>query len=170
MKEVLGSLWANIFKKSGKGEKAVREVLRQMPMFKDLKNRELFQLERILHRRDYNVGETIFNQGDPGLGMYIIEEGVVDIVAGSERQQLAELKAGDFFGELALLDDTPRTAAALAKTPCRLLCFFQPDLFDLLERTPRSGIKILFNLARILGERLIRANESLQDLRKDGRV
>lgn len=166
MDEKTSSLWGNIFKNRQKGRDTVGDVLKRIPMFGDLKNRDLLQIERILHRREYLAEEVIFTEADPGLGMYMIEDGIVDIVAGPGRQHLAELKAGEFFGELSLLDDSPRTASALARTSCKLLCFFQPDLFDLLDRNPRLGVKILFNLARVIGERLKRANETMQELKR----
>jgi CRP-like cAMP-binding protein len=169
MHEKTNSLWGNIFKTRQKERDSVCNVLKKIPMFGDLKNRELLQIERILHRREYRADEVIFTEGDPGLGMYIIEDGDVDIVSGPERQHLAGLKPGEFFGELSLLDDSPRTASAIAKTSSKLISFFQPDLFDLLDRNPRLGVKILLNLARVIGDRLKRANETLQDLKRNVR-
>lgn len=162
----MNTIWGNIFKLKQKEEDEICSVLRKVPMFEDLDARELGQIERILHRREYRSEETIFLQGDPGLGMYIIEEGSVDIVSEPSKQVLAELEAGEFFGELALLDESPRTATAVAKTPCRMLCFFRPDLLDLIERSPRLGVKILFRLARILGERLKKTNLQMHELNK----
>jgi CRP/FNR family transcriptional regulator, cyclic AMP receptor protein len=167
MHEKTNSLWGNIFKSCQKEGNAVSDVLKKIPMFGNLKNRELLQIERILHRREYHANEAVFFEGDPGLGMYIIEDGIVDIVSGSVRQPLADLQHGEFFGELSLLDDAPRTASAIARTPCKLLCFFQPDLFDLLGRNPRLGVKILLNLASVIGERLKKANETMQELKRN---
>ncbi|OPX34594.1 hypothetical protein B1H10_03275, partial [candidate division KSB1 bacterium 4484_188] len=70
------------------------------------------------------------------------------------------------FGELALLDDSPRSASAVAKTDCKMLGFFQPDLFGVIERNPRLGIKIVLRLAKIIGERLKAANIENQQMRQ----
>lgn len=156
----MNSLWGNIFNSAQKEER-VRNILKKIPVFEDLNNRDLAAVERILHRREYNTDETIFLQGDPGMGMYIIESGNVSIVGGAARNVFAELKDGEFFGELALLDESPRTATAVAKTPCKILCFLQPDMLDMIERNPRLGVKILLTLSRTIGERLKKCNEQV---------
>jgi CRP/FNR family transcriptional regulator, cyclic AMP receptor protein len=165
MRDKPDSFWGNIFKTDRPSNKAEWELLKKIPIFGEMGSRELLQIDGILHRREYSANETIFIEGDPGLGMYIIEEGIVEILCGPDRQCLAELKGGEFFGELSLLDDSPRTASAVAKTRCKLLSFFQPDLFDFLDRKPRLGIKITVNLARVIGERLRRSNEALREFR-----
>jgi len=166
----MNSLWGNVFKARKKEEDTVRDILQRLPIFEGLGKRELNRIERILHRREYAQDEVIFFQGQPGLGMYIIEEGTVDIVSGPEKCRLAELDSGEFFGELALLDDSPRTATAVARTYCKMLCLFKPDLFDLIDRNTRLGVKILTRLAAGIGERLRKTNEDLTELTKSGGV
>ncbi len=157
----MNTLWGNVFKNGKKERQDVRDILKGIPVFEELGAKELFQIGRILHEREFRADEAVFRQGDPGVGMYIIAEGEVLIRTDPSGQVLAELEAGEFFGELSLLGDAPRTASAIARTPCRLLCFFQPDLLDLLERHPRLGVKILFRLAKTIGERLRKTNECL---------
>jgi len=139
--------------------KKIREILKSIPIFDGLSKRELTSVERILHERHYQTDEIIFRQEEPGMGMYIIESGTVGIVSEPASMQFSELHVGDFFGELALLDEAPRSATAVAKSPCRVFGFFQPDLFSLVERDPRLGVKIVLRLAQIIGSRLRRANE-----------
>ena len=74
---------------------------------------------------------------------------------------LAELEKGEFFGELALFDDEPRSANAIAIEDCKLLGFFTQDLMILQERNPVLGHKIMFNLGGHLGERLRKTNHML---------
>lgn len=162
-------LWGNIFRSgniNGKVTNDVCAVLAKVPVFEELSSRELHQIERILHRREYRQDEVIFLQGDPGLGMFIIEEGDVAIVLEPERHTLAELHEGEFFGELGLLDETPHTATAISLTQSKMLCFFYPDLLGLLDRNPRLGVKVLFRLARTIGKRLKKTNEYLRDMNR----
>ena len=146
--------WSNIFKKVDKKEQSISSVLSKIPVFKDLTSRELRAIERILHRRVYKTDEVVFHENDPGVGMYIIESGKIYIKLGKEEKVLAVLSNGDFFGEMALLLESPRTASAIAHEPTKLLGFFQPDLFSLLETKPKTGNKILLHLAQMIAERL----------------
>ena len=145
------SLWANIFKHYNQADENTINVIRKIPIFEDLSGKDLREIERILHHRLYKKDELIFRQGDAGVGMYIIEKGEVAIRLEPAGIVVAELSNGEFFGELALLDDSPRSASAVAKTDCKMLGFFQPDLFGVIERNPRLGIKIVLRLAKIIG-------------------
>jgi CRP/FNR family cyclic AMP-dependent transcriptional regulator len=159
----MSMFWENIFKFRQKKIHEIDRILLKIPIFYDLNHRELRQIKDILHQREYKRHEAIFNQGDVGLGMYIIEKGTVNIVAEPESHLLAKLSDGDFFGELALLDDAPRSAAAVTETPCTMLCFFKPELLDLIDRNPKLGSKILFRLAWTIGERLKTTNEQIKE-------
>jgi CRP-like cAMP-binding protein len=161
----MASLWNNIFRpRPAAGKHA---LLRRVPMFADLDWRELDEVEKILYHRTYDAGEVIFRQTDPGVGMYVIERGRVAIVHEPTGRPLAELVDGDFFGEIALLNETPRSARATATAPTTLYGLFQPELYDLFERLPRLGVKLLLPLAQILGARLIRADDELQTLHEE---
>ena len=160
----MSKLWENIFKIRKKQIDQIDEVLMKIPVFQDLDRGELRKIRHILHQREYKKNEAIFNEGDVGLGMYIIIGGSVEIVCTPERHVLAELGEGDFFGELSLLDDSLRSASAIAMSPCRILCFFKPELLDLIERNPKLGSKILFKLAWTISERLKSTNEQLREL------
>ncbi|MEI6306418.1 MAG: cyclic nucleotide-binding domain-containing protein [Deltaproteobacteria bacterium] len=157
--------WARIFGyKSGQKSDDVNttiDLLARVPLFEDLSRRELAALERILHRREYICGEMIFREGERGMGMYIVQKGKVAITSEAENQELFELKDGDFFGEVALLDESPRSATAVAKTDCSVFGFFQPDLFGIIARDSRLGVKIVLRVARFVGQRLRQANERM---------
>jgi CRP/FNR family cyclic AMP-dependent transcriptional regulator len=157
----MNKLWENIFKIRQKQIDKIDDILIKIPIFQDLNQGELKKIKHILHQREYNKGEVIFNEGDVGLGMYIITGGSVKIACGPQSHILAELSEGDFFGELSLLDDSPRSASAITKTPCRILCFFKPELLDLIDRNPKLGSRILFKLAWTISERLKSTNEQL---------
>jgi len=160
------TMWGNIFRKDDKQEASIYTVLAKIPIFQDLNKKELKAIERILHRRTYNADEVIFKEGDPGAGMYIIENGHINITFGKEEKLLAVLSDGEFFGEIALLSDTPRTASAMASMDTHMLGFFQSDLFDLLETNPRLGNKILHRLAQMIADRLRFSNLENQQLKQ----
>ena len=157
----MSGFWSNIFTPSDRDDSFLA-LLSSVPVFTDLSRKELKAVERILYRRTYTASETIFAQGDPGMGMYIIAEGDVEIRSEPENKVLTTLSKGSFFGEIALLNDDPRSATAIAKNPATLWGFFQPELIDLLERNSRLGVKILFSVARITGKRLVALDGELR--------
>jgi CRP-like cAMP-binding protein len=159
------TMWGNIFHKEKKTVQNIYSVLAKIPIFKDLSKKELRSIERILHRRSYKSDEVLFREGDPGVGMYIIESGRVNITLGHENKLLAVLSDNEFFGEIALLSETPRTATATSVANSSILGFFQSDLFGLLETNPRMGNKILLRLAQMIGDRLRFSNLENQQLK-----
>jgi len=162
-------IWGNgIFKKKNK-EDDIFTTLKKVPVFSDLTPKELTEVEKIVHRRRYKKNETIIHEGEPGLGMYIIVKGSVEIVEEDEKagkRTLANLSDGSFFGDMALLDEDPRSASAIALVDSDILGFFRPDFLDLIYRKPKLGIKILLALARVIGERLRHTNELLAKIQE----
>lgn len=160
----MDSFWGNIFRR--KDEETVHALLQNIPLFDGLSRKELSAVESILHRREYDPDEILFHQGNPGVGMYIIQEGTIDILYEPTGDTLAELTDGDFFGELALLNETPRSATAISRADSVLYGLFRPDLLDLVERDPSLGVQILLRMGQVLSERLIHTNEQVQELRE----
>ena len=102
--------------------------------------------------------------------MYIIQEGEVSITLGGkegEQRELVSLGEGDFFGELALLDESPRSANAICKSDCALIGFFRPDLFELIEKKASLGIKIVLKLSEIVAMRLRNTDKELTRLKAE---
>ncbi|MDE0518594.1 MAG: cyclic nucleotide-binding domain-containing protein [Bdellovibrionales bacterium] len=160
-------LWKNFFKTE---EKSVEMILKENPLFEDLNNKELRILSQIVHRRSFIPGEFIFQEGK-GLGMYIILSGKVGILHGAsqggESTVISQLKEGDFFGELCLArEEGYHHVSAQATEESKLLGFFRPDLLNLIEKTPSTGICILMKLTEILGERLQKAGEKLSQFKQ----
>lgn len=154
-------LWTSFFarNKVKEGVCAPVELLSRVPFFEGMSVRELSIIEQILHTREYQQGEYIFRQGERGLGMYIIRKGTVAVVSEPDNHELSELKDGDFFGEVALLDESSRSATVRAKTDCTVFGLFQPDLAALIERDHRLGLKIVIRIARHACQRLRLSNE-----------
>ena len=108
--------------------------------------------------KDYIVklrgGDFIFKEGDAGTEMYIVQEGKVEILKEiqGESKQLAVLEKGDFFGEMAILEDLPRTASARALTPVRLLMINGSTFDQMLRSNPEVAVRMMRKLSRRLRE------------------
>ncbi len=155
------SFWANLFKQTThRGQ--LKDMLSIMPLFSDFTSRDLDLLLTIIHNRAYAANEYIFYQGDPGIGLYIIIEGEVIIerqLDKEHRYMLSRFIAGDFFGELALLDDDGRSASAIATTNSKLAVIFKPDLDEFIAKYPKKGIKIIRGISQIVATRLRSIND-----------
>jgi CRP-like cAMP-binding protein len=97
-------------------------------------------------------GQIIFREGDPGDQMYIVAEGQIDIM--TDDQLLETVNPGGILGEMALIDDKPRSATAVARTDCVLTLISRRHFLTLVERTPLFALQVM----RIMAERLRRAN------------
>lgn len=155
------SFWANLFKTPAE-KSDLEELLFAMPPFEDLSNKYIKLLMQLIHNRVYEANEFIFYQGDPGIGLYMVREGSVVIkqnIDDDKALELAKLRRGDFFGELALLDDEVRSGSAIALEPSSIAVIFKPDLDEFIERYPKVGIKILRGISTIISTRLRRVND-----------
>lgn len=136
-------------------------VLRTIPIFEGLGFNDLKKIELIVHKRTFMPNEIIFYERQPGAGMYIIKKGLIKLTktVNEERVKISELKDGEFFGEMSLLDEYPRSAEATAVEKTEALGIFRPDLFDLIESNPKLGYKILLKLSKRLASRLRETTE-----------
>jgi CRP-like cAMP-binding protein len=130
--------------------------LKQLALFSTLTPRELKIVDGLLHIRQFLADEVIFDEGEEGQALYIIFSGAVSVILtrDSGREVIAELSSGSFFGDLALLDNTPRNAQVRAKAACELAVFFRADFVSLMETDATIGYKISLQLARSLARRL----------------
>ena len=118
----------------------------------------------------YPAGERIINAGDVGHCMYVILRGNVSVTVkrGAREIELASLSAGDFFGEVALVDDGPRSANVTATDPCELLCITRTTLGVLAGLQPAAAIQLLAAIGRSLVARLRKGNQKYIDLLLSG--
>jgi CRP-like cAMP-binding protein len=101
---------------------------------------------------ELEAGETVFREGDLGTEMYILHEGKVEILKelDGEEQQLAVLEKGDFFGEMSLLEDLPRTATARSLEGCKLIRINGATFDQMLRSKPEIAVRIMRKLSRRL--------------------
>ena len=124
------------------------ELLRRVPLFADLDGRELDEVVTSLKERSYSAGETVVSEGRPGIGFFVIADGeAVVSVRGEER---ARLGPGDYFGEIALIAESERTATVTAETDLRCLGLTSWEFRPLVERNGSIAWKLLQALARKL--------------------
>jgi len=129
------------------------QLLAQISIFETLQPEDLEQLSARLRSRRYAKGEIVFHQGDVGTALYIVRKGEVAIRLSSDDGKeaiLALLDRGDFFGELALLDDEPRSTDAVAREESDLLVLQREDFRHFLEERPHLTMKFLSALTRMV--------------------
>ena len=150
-------------------EKPLFPKLRAVPLFQDLNRRELQEVVQLLEIRKYEQGDLVFEQGAPGTGVYVVLAGRVEVTQADDGEKLllSEAESGSFFGETALLDDTPRTASAVTTEDTELALFPRDALLMLAEQRPHLGVKIAIQLSQMIAERLRRTNRSLRVARDE---
>jgi len=152
------SLWKDYSKElTNNREESLVDILKQIPLLDKLSKRELKTITKFAYQRAFEPNEFVFQAGQPGAAMFIIKEGEVKIVKQNselEYIEIAKLRKGDIFGELALLDSSPRSAGALVSEPTKAIAIFREDLNKLLDTHPEIGGKIMMHLAIITGKRL----------------
>ncbi len=137
------------------------ETLKGMQMLRYLSYKELVQVAAIAEVVECKPNETIFEAGAPGDAMYVITEGSVRLEDG--KKKLAELGRGQHFGEMALIDRSPRSLTAIANGGTRLVAISRKDFLDLIKREPASAVKMLWSFVQVLGQRLRKTNGDLTE-------
>lgn len=130
--------------------------LAKISLFGQLSPVELRIVDGLLHQREYLADEIVFDEGEEGQAIYIVLDGAVALCrqGRGEAGHIATLEAGAFFGDMALIDNLPRTAQARAVKPARLAVFFREDFMALMDTHARIASKIALQLAREMGRRL----------------
>ena len=127
--------------------------LHTVPLFQGLGERQLQRLAKRFKERTYAKGEAIVNQGTMGICLFILESGRADVIydaADGDRTVVNQLGSTDFFGELSLLDDAPRTASVVATEDAKCLVLAQLDFMDALREDADIPIVMLREMARRL--------------------
>lgn len=129
---------------------------------------ERYEFLQLCHRRKYKEGEYIYYQGDPGTGMYFIEDGKVQLIIepelDSENEEYTfKLESPESFGALSIGYELRRFSSAKCLTDCILLGFFKPDFETLKKRHPAIALKFMEQLAMIAMKQLDISTKVLQN-------
>ena len=123
-------------------------MLAKVPLFAELSKKELAQVAAIADELDFRAGKTLIREGAPGREFFVMLEGSAEVTQGGK--VVATRKAGDFFGEVALMCDRPRIATVTTTEPSVALIVTDRDFRNLVKRSPQIALKVL----QAVGERL----------------
>jgi CRP/FNR family transcriptional regulator, cyclic AMP receptor protein len=140
------------------------QFLKNLPFFQDLADWQLKRVSEVVFERHYDENETLFEQGQPGAALFLIWEGNVAIELDhvERKTTIAHLDKGHFLGEMALIDESARSATARATVPTKTLALYRNDLKRLALSDPGTACSIYRALAGIVGDRLRSTNDLLR--------
>jgi CRP-like cAMP-binding protein len=124
------------------------ELVRDVPLFADLDRRELQGLANSMKERTFRSGQTIAAEGQTGIGFFVIAEGTANVSKGGEER--ATLGPGDYFGEIALIDDGVRTASVTADSELKVYGLTSWEFRPLVESNASIAWKLLQTMAKRL--------------------
>ncbi len=139
--------------------------IRQIALFKNLDDKHLALIADLSVEERFRTGKIIFREGSAGDRLYVIADGRVRIskrIPGIGEEALAILNQGDYFGEMGLIDDFPRSADAIAHNDCTLYSISKEELEGLLFVNRDLAYEILWNFVRTLSSRLRDTNEKIK--------
>jgi CRP-like cAMP-binding protein len=150
--------WDAVFDRKSKEkiERSIIDVLKGVPVFEELSRREIQNIARIAYQRNYSTGEIIIHEGQNAAGMYIMVDGQAEVTKALEDGtilRLTTLENSGLFGDVGLLDSSPRTATVRATRDSSVIGFFRPELLELMNSDPRLASKVIFKLGQILTAR-----------------
>jgi serine/threonine protein phosphatase PrpC/CRP-like cAMP-binding protein len=141
------------------------EILHQMPLFRFASYQEIVRVLNITNVRTFAVGDTVVAEGDEGDELFIVLTGRVAVHAGGVA--IASLGPGHHFGEMALVDKSPRSASVTAELDSRLLTIKRRDFFDLVRKDHDVAVKLLWSFLGVLTQRLRTTSRELGDARAE---
>jgi CRP/FNR family transcriptional regulator len=124
---------------------ASADTLKRVPLFAELDNRELEQIATSMRERRFKAGDVVTQEGSGGVGFFVVEEGEAEVNVGGETR--GTIGPGDYFGEIALINESPRTATLTARTD--MLCYGMTpwDFRPLVESNATIAWKLLTAMA-----------------------
>jgi CRP/FNR family cyclic AMP-dependent transcriptional regulator len=124
------------------------EALKRVPLFEGLSRKQLAELAKVTEDVDCEAGKVLCREGERGQEFFVMMQGEAEVT--KRGRHLATRTSGDFFGEIALIEDVPRTATVTAKTPIRFFVLVRRHFLRLLDEQPGMERKVLRALARRL--------------------
>ncbi len=140
------------------------ELFSHLPLFKGLTPAHIARIADLASEESHAEGATLFKESEAGEKFYIVVDGAVRIsrqLSGMGEEALAVLRAGEYFGEMALVDDSPRSADAIAHEPTRVLVIRKSDFEDLLFVDRALAYDLLWKFVRTLSSRLRASNDKM---------
>lgn len=140
-------------------------VLKKVALFEGLTQGQLAKVAQIGQTRSYPVGAFLFREGETGQDMFVLTEGKVRIsktVPGIGEEALAILEPGQYFGEMAVIEDSPRSADAIAHTSCTVWVIERSKLDQLMFTDKDLAYVLLWTFVRTLSERLRETNDKIK--------
>ena len=124
---------------------ASTDMLRKVPLFAGLDEKELQEIANSMRERRFSAGDTVTQEGAGGVGFFVVEEGRADVTVGGETK--GSVGPGDYFGEIALINESPRTATLMAATD--MVCYGMTpwDFRPLVESNSTIAWKLLTAMA-----------------------
>jgi CRP-like cAMP-binding protein len=132
------------------GVKEIAAFLAKVPLFKELNGRQLESLAQTMVSHDYQTGQDIVTQGESGVGLFVIASGEAEVIhvrTDGTRAVVNVLGETDYFGELALLTEGPRTASVIATQPTQCLVLTRWNFLAALKGDAEMAVSILEEMA-----------------------
>jgi len=139
------------------------DVLQKMPVFRHLSYRQLVRVLNITAVRSYDQGEHVVTEGEQGDALFIVLDG--EALVHATDSEIARLGRGQHFGEMALVDRSPRSASVTAVTDLRLMVIRRSDFFDIIRKSHDVAVKLLWSFLGVLAERLRSTSKELGEAR-----
>jgi CRP-like cAMP-binding protein len=125
------------------------DLIKRAPLFSECSRKDLNEIAAIADEIDLREGKELTKEGGPGREFFVLVEGTADVKKGNRR--INQMGAGDFFGEISLITQRPRTATVTATSPVRALVITDRSFRTLLEHQPEIQGKVMSALAARLG-------------------
>lgn len=147
--------------------KEIISLLQNVYIFSSLEADEIEKVVKSLHTITVKEGEVIFNEGDEGNELFIVKSGKVSTsikLPGGGEREIAEFNSGEFFGEMSIFEDAPRSATCFTRDESTLFRLHREDFFHLISAYPSIAIKIMYRMLNVTTQRLRSTGEFLSEM------